>query len=92
MVPLPIAGASLQPTAGAVKPVGIDEDVIQEFLPTFIGHRAEQVCRLQVLLEDCDHKGLAEVLHPIKGTSGLYGFMQITEAALAGNGRGSLLI
>ncbi|MEX2213749.1 MAG: PAS domain S-box protein [Phycisphaeraceae bacterium] len=79
------ASAPVQPApqqaGGCLEPQGIDDEVIQQFLPEFVNHLSEHVCLLHDALEKGDQKSLISVLHQLKGSSGMYGFAPVMEAA-----------
>ncbi|MEX0652810.1 MAG: CHASE3 domain-containing protein [Phycisphaeraceae bacterium] len=79
------AGGEASPTSerameGAIRPEGLD-DSVQPFLEAYIRHLPDHVAQLQALLEQKETEPLAELVHKLKGTGGLYGLMPITEAA-----------
>ena len=57
------------------------EPEVQQFLANFIGDLPHIVTRLRSLLDDGRLEQLRQVLHQLKGTGGMYGFPQITDAA-----------
>ena len=80
------------PSPAAVPPVTIRSDLrgepeVQQFLGSFISHLPQAVGRLSVLIRKENLAELREVLHQLKGTGGLYGFPQITDAAEAAQNR-----
>jgi PAS domain S-box-containing protein len=60
-----------------------DDPVLTQFLPEFVAGLPEQVSKVVELLAKEDLEGLGKVVHQLKGTGGLYGFMRITEQAQA---------
>jgi PAS domain S-box-containing protein len=77
----PVVAIAPQGVIHRMTPEGVDDDVIRDFLPEFLAGLPEKVCRLQILLQESDHKGMAALLHSIKGSSGLYGFAKLMELA-----------
>ena len=63
------------------------EPEVQQFLGDFIRHLPQAVGRLCALMRRENLAELREVLHQLKGTGGLYGFPQITDAAEAAQNR-----
>jgi HPt (histidine-containing phosphotransfer) domain-containing protein len=58
-----------------------DDPVVLEYLPEFVGQLPAQVSAMEALLAEEDLATLAKHVHQLKGSGGLYGFPQITEAA-----------
>ena len=58
-----------------------DEEIIQKLLPEFVASLPRQVIKLQSYLNENQMDNLAGLMHQLRGTGGLYGFMPITEAA-----------
>jgi HPt (histidine-containing phosphotransfer) domain-containing protein len=58
-----------------------DDPVVLEYLPEFVAQLPAQVSAMEALLAEQDLATLAKHVHQLKGSGGLYGFPQITEAA-----------
>jgi HPt (histidine-containing phosphotransfer) domain-containing protein len=71
------AAASDAPLRSAVD----DDPVVLEYLPEFVGQLPAQVSAMEALLAEQDLATLAKHVHQLKGSGGLYGFPQITDAA-----------
>ena len=87
-----IESSTIAPPPAAVPAVTIRSDLtaepeVQQFLGRFISHLPEAVGRLFTLMREQNLAELREVLHQLKGTGGLYGFPQITDAAEAAQNR-----
>ena len=70
-------GAPASPLRSAVD----DDPVVQEYLPEFVAQLPAQVSAMEALLAENDLETLARHVHQLKGSGGLYGFPQITQAA-----------
>ncbi|MEX0745918.1 MAG: CHASE3 domain-containing protein [Phycisphaeraceae bacterium] len=68
------------PPAGSLCPEVLDES-IQPFIDAFIRSLPGQATQLQAMLVQNDTDQLAELVHKLKGTGGLYGLMPITDMA-----------
>jgi signal transduction histidine kinase/HPt (histidine-containing phosphotransfer) domain-containing protein len=58
-----------------------DDAEVRQFLPAFIADLPVQVSQLLALLQNQDIAAVRDLAHQIKGTAGMYGFMQLTDAA-----------
>jgi len=58
----------------------VDGDMAK-FLSAFIADLPAMVSQLKTLVEEEDREKLQKLVHQIKGTGGIYGFMQLTDAA-----------
>jgi CheY-like chemotaxis protein/HPt (histidine-containing phosphotransfer) domain-containing protein len=79
-----VACAALSSPAGAAAPLrsAVDDDpVVLEYLPEFVAQLPAQVSAMEALLAEQDLATLAKHVHQLKGSGGLYGFPQITQAA-----------
>ena len=75
--------AAAAPVAGAIASTQCGEPELDQFLREFIDGLPATVGRLCELIEQGSLAQLREVLHQLKGTAGLFGFPQVTEAAAA---------
>jgi len=75
-------GASVS-TAGPIRSCLVGEPELQQFLGSFISHLPELAGQLLNLVEQQSIQQLRDVLHQLKGTAGLFGFPQLTDAAEA---------
>ena len=80
------AGAPPEPGApldvrGPLRSGALDDAELKQLLPAFVADLPGQVAELLSLLRGRDEKSLREVAHQLKGTGGMYGFIQLTEAA-----------
>jgi len=83
--PLMVAGttalaASLTST-GPIRSCLVGEPELEQFLGSFISHLPELVGQMLSFVEQQSLQQLRDVLHQLKGTAGLFGFPQITNAA-----------
>ena len=76
--PPPSAGETAQPLIS-----GLTDETIRPYLDAFIDGLPGRVAELQQMLEQEDLDRLAEVIHQLKGSGGLFGFMPITTQAAA---------
>jgi CheY-like chemotaxis protein/HPt (histidine-containing phosphotransfer) domain-containing protein len=90
MVARHLAQPSTSVTPPAAAPVVVEgpirsalggEPELQQFLGGFIGHLPEMVAQLCSLSDQSSLSQLQGVLHQLKGSAGLFGFPQITDAA-----------
>jgi PAS domain S-box-containing protein len=58
-----------------------DEEVLGKYLPQFVSHLPGQVAQLLDLLRQKNIAELTKAIHQIKGTSGMYGFPEVSELA-----------
>jgi CheY-like chemotaxis protein/HPt (histidine-containing phosphotransfer) domain-containing protein len=80
------ASLSLNDTSGMgpgvlLRSTVASEPGMQEFLVSFVNDLPDFVNRLSSLLSQADVNGLASLLHQLKGTGGVYGFMELTDHA-----------
>jgi signal transduction histidine kinase/ActR/RegA family two-component response regulator/HPt (histidine-containing phosphotransfer) domain-containing protein len=78
--PLPVPDASRPPPLRSA--IADDEDM-STFLPAFVAQLPAVVGQIGRMLEQRDRLRLGEVLHRLKGSAGMYGFMEITDEAAA---------
>lgn len=78
--PAPAIPSPEESNAGPLRSVALDES-IEPFLEQFVAFLPEQVYKLQTLLDQQNLAELDGVIHGLKGTGGLYGFMAITKQA-----------
>jgi len=76
------SGASVT-TTGPIRSCLVGEPELQQFLGSFISHLPELAGQLLNLVEQQSIQQLRDVLHQLKGTAGLFGFPQLTDAAEA---------
>jgi len=79
-----VASGASAPAAASDAPLrsAVDDDpVVLEYLPEFVGQLPAQVSAMEALLAEQDLATLAKHVHQLKGSGGLYGFPQITDAA-----------
>jgi len=57
------------------------DDLISQLLPEFIEILAEMLTDLHKAVDQHDMTAIQELSHAVKGTAGMYGFMQISESA-----------
>ena len=78
------SGESPVAIADSLRSTTSSEPEIAEFLATFVNDLPLMATKLSALIGEKDLEGLRHLLHQLKGTAGLYGFMPITDqAALA---------
>ena len=65
----------------------LTDDSVQPFLLSYVEGLPKEVAELHRLLEQQNLADLRAVLHRLKGTGGLYGFMPITERAASAEQR-----
>jgi signal transduction histidine kinase/DNA-binding response OmpR family regulator len=58
-----------------------DQAILQKFLPQFIDHLPGQVAQIEAMLRQRSIEQLAQAVHQIKGTAGMYGFPEVSELA-----------
>jgi signal transduction histidine kinase/DNA-binding NarL/FixJ family response regulator len=94
------ANTSAALAADAMPPLrsaGADDEDLRQFLPAFVEQLPSVVAQIGSLLERGEVRRMGEVLHRLKGSAGMYGFMEITDAAeaaeaeLSGGGDGAPL-
>jgi signal transduction histidine kinase/CheY-like chemotaxis protein/HPt (histidine-containing phosphotransfer) domain-containing protein len=56
-------------------------DEIRQFLPMFVAELPAHLDRISIALAEKDCAHLAEVVHQLKGSGGMYGYPQLTELA-----------
>jgi PAS domain S-box-containing protein len=79
-VALPAIDAPSNP-AHSLRSTTVHEPEIAAFLSNFVNDLPAMVTRLSSLLAQSDLQGLRQMLHQLKGTAGLYGFMPLTDQA-----------
>lgn len=55
--------------------------LINELMPEFIANMKEMIAELDLAIQSKNYETLRSVSHDIKGTAGMYGFMEISEIA-----------
>jgi CheY-like chemotaxis protein/HPt (histidine-containing phosphotransfer) domain-containing protein len=83
IAPPPPPAASASVASGPIRSSLSAEPELQQFLGSFVGHLPEVAGRLRALVEQRSLHQLREALHQLKGTAGLFGFPQVTDAAEA---------
>ena len=58
-----------------------DQAILQKFLPQFIDHLPGQVAQIEAMLRQRSIEQLAQAVHQIKGTAGMYGFPEVSALA-----------
>jgi PAS domain S-box-containing protein len=58
-----------------------DEEILGKYLPRFVSHLPGQVAQVLDLLRQENIAELSKAIHQIKGTSGMYGFPEVSELA-----------
>jgi two-component system, sensor histidine kinase and response regulator len=79
--PAPDPSAEGRTAATQLRSTLLNDVDMAQFVPAFIADLPALVGRLQRLLEEQNLGEVRQVLHQLKGTAGLYGFMPLTDAA-----------
>jgi CheY-like chemotaxis protein len=59
----------------------LPQDEIRQFLPMFIAELPAHLDQISVAIKENDRAPLAEVVHQLKGSGGMYGFPELTDLA-----------
>ena len=76
-----VVSAPAPASGGTIQSELADDPEIRSFLPDFLAALPDKVAALAAMRRRGDLEALQGILHQIKGSGGLYGFPQITDAA-----------